>query len=44
MNHWPFIIASYVIVLGGTAMVIAESYLSMRKSEAKAEKLKRARK
>lgn len=43
MNHWPFVIASYVIVLAGTAMVVAGSYLSMRKSEAKAETLKRAR-
>lgn len=44
MNHWPFVIASYVIVLAGTAMVVAGSYLSMRKSEAKADKLKSTRK
>ena len=44
MNHWPFVIASYVIVLLGTAIVIAGSYVSMRKSEAKADKLKSAKK
>lgn len=44
MNHWPFVIASYAIVLLGTAIVIAGSYAAMRKSEAKAEQLKKARK
>lgn len=44
MNHWPFVIASYVIVLLGTAGVMAGSYIAMRKSEAKAEKLKSVRK
>lgn len=44
MNHWPFVIASYVIVLLGTALVIAGSYLAMRKAEAKADKLKSVRK
>ena len=44
MNHWPFVIASYVIVLFGTGLVIAGSYFAMRKSEAKANKLKSAKK
>ncbi|WP_337658390.1 hypothetical protein [Sphingorhabdus sp. Alg231-15] len=44
MNHWPFVIASYVIVLVGTAVVIAGSYFAMLESEAKADKLKRPRK
>ncbi|GAA0479916.1 hypothetical protein GCM10009096_22350 [Parasphingorhabdus litoris] len=44
MNHWPFVIASYAIVLLGTAAVIAGSYVAMRKSEAKADQLKKARK
>ncbi len=44
MNHWPFVIASYVIVLVGTAVVILGSYLTMLESEAKADKLKRPRK
>ncbi|MEO9468908.1 hypothetical protein [Parasphingorhabdus sp.] len=33
MNHWPFVIASYVIVIFGTAIVVAMSYAAMRKSE-----------
>jgi len=40
MNHWPFVIASYAIVLFGTAAILVSSYAAMRKSEAKAEKLK----
>tara|TARA_R110000772_G_scaffold39727_17_gene93209 strand:- start:2476 stop:2610 length:135 start_codon:yes stop_codon:yes gene_type:complete len=40
MNHWPFVIASYGIVLIGTAAVIVGSYAGMRKSEAKADQLR----
>jgi len=40
MNHWPFVIASYAIVLLGTAVMIVNSYAAMRKSEAKADQLK----
>lgn len=39
MNHWPFVIASYVIVLMSTAAVIAHSFAIMRKAERKAEQL-----
>ena len=39
MNHWPFVIASYAIVLIGTAGVLVGSYIAMRNSEAKAERL-----
>jgi|TARA_R100001244_G_scaffold20643_4_gene21520 hypothetical protein len=39
MNHWPFVIASYVIVLISTAAVIANSFAAMRKAEGKAEQL-----
>jgi hypothetical protein len=41
MNPWPFIIASYVIGLGGTAALAAWAYGSMRMSERDAEKLGR---
>lgn len=37
MNHWPFVIASYVIVIIGTAFVVAMSYAAMRKSEQQVE-------
>ena len=39
MNHWPFVFASYAIVLIGTAAVIVNSYVSMRKAERKADQL-----
>jgi len=39
MNHWPFVFASYVIVLISTAAVIAHSFAAMRKAESKADQL-----
>ena len=39
MNHWPFVLASYAIVLIATAAVIGGSYAAMRKAERKAEQL-----
>ncbi len=39
MNHWPFVFASYAFVLLGTALVVAHSYMAMRKAEAKADQL-----
>ncbi|MGB5483581.1 heme exporter protein CcmD [Parasphingorhabdus sp.] len=39
MNHWPFVFASYAIVLIGTAAVIVNSYVSMRRAERKADQL-----
>ena len=39
MNHWPFVLASYAIVLIGTAAVIVTSYVSMRRAERKADQL-----
>lgn len=43
MNHWPFVIASYAIVLLGTAAVIVGSYMMMRNAESKADRLKKNR-
>lgn len=39
MNHWPFVIASYAIVLVSTGGVILWAYAAMRRSEKKAEQL-----
>ncbi|WP_339825969.1 heme exporter protein CcmD [uncultured Parasphingorhabdus sp.] len=39
MNHWPFVFASYAIVLIGTAAVIVNSFVAMRRAERKAEQL-----
>lgn len=41
MNPWPFIIASYVIGIGGTLALAAWSWLAMRKAERAAEKIGR---
>lgn len=40
MNHWPFIIAAYALVLGATALVLAGSMLAMRRAERDAERLR----
>lgn len=39
MNHWPFVFASYAIVLIGTAAVIVNSFVAMRTAERKADQL-----
>jgi len=39
MNHWPFVLAAYAIVLIATAAVIAGSYAAMRNAENKADQL-----
>lgn len=44
MNHWPFVIASYVIVLLGTALLVAMSYAAMRNSEKQVEAMTKAAK
>lgn len=41
MSAWPFIIASYVVGVGGTAALALWAYGSMRKAERDAEKLGR---
>jgi len=40
MNPWPFVIASYVVGVGGTLALAAWSWLSMRKAERAADKLR----
>lgn len=37
MNHWPFIITAYVIVLGGSAALVIWAWLSMRSAEQSAD-------
>ncbi len=39
MNHWPFVLASYAIVLIATAAVIVASLAAMRKAESRADQL-----
>jgi len=41
MNPWPFVAAAYAIGLLGTAALLIASYVSMRRAEAQADKLRR---
>ena len=33
MNPWPFVVAAYALTLGGTAALVAVSWLAMRRAE-----------
>ncbi len=41
MNPWPFVIAAYAVALAGTTALVLLSLASMRRFEARAEKLRR---
>ena len=41
MNHWSFVIAAYVIAIGGTVALLAWAYVTMRRAEAAADELRR---
>jgi hypothetical protein len=41
VNAWPFIIASYVVGIGGTAALAAWSWAAMRRAEGDAAQLGR---
>lgn len=41
MSHWPYIIASYVLTLGGMGGLVLASWFKMRKAEAQAEAVRR---
>ncbi|MCP3729043.1 heme exporter protein CcmD [Sphingomonas sp. MG17] len=40
MNHWPFIIAAYAVVVAGVGGLSLFSWLAMRRAEAAAEALR----
>lgn len=40
MNHWPFIIAAYVVVVAGIAGLSLFSWRAMRRAEAAADAMK----
>lgn len=40
MSPWPFIVASYVIGVGGTLALAAWAWVAMRKAERAADKLR----
>jgi len=39
-NQWAFVIAAYLVALLATAALLVLSYASMRRAEARAEKLR----
>jgi len=41
MNHWPFIIAAYALVLGGSAALAIWGWISMRAAERWADEVTR---
>lgn len=41
MNHWYFVIAAYAVTLSGTFIVTLWSYRTMRRSEARADALRK---
>jgi hypothetical protein len=41
MNHWPFIIAAYIITGVGTVGLTGWSYFAMRRAERAAEDMRR---
>ena len=43
MNHWPFVLAAYVVTLTTTVALLIWCWRSMRKAEAAAEQLRRER-
>lgn len=42
MNHWAFVTAAYAVVIVGTSGLLAWAYVTMRKAEAAADRLKRS--
>ena len=40
MNHWAFVAAAYAFALCATAALLIQSFLSMRRAEAEADKLR----
>ena len=40
MNQWAFVIAAYAVVLGGTGGLTAWALATMRRAEARAERLR----
>jgi hypothetical protein len=41
MNQWPFVLAAYAVMLIATAVLLAWSFVTMRRAEAAADALRR---
>ena len=40
MNQWAFVVAAYAVALIGTSALLVWAYVSMRRAEAEADKLR----
>ncbi|HEU5482029.1 MAG TPA: hypothetical protein VFU80_02895 [Sphingomicrobium sp.] len=40
MSQWAFVIAAYAVAIGATAALLLQSFASMRRAEAEADKLR----
>lgn len=38
LDHWPFVLASYALSIGGTVLLVAWTWLVMRRAEARRER------
>jgi heme exporter protein D len=38
LNHWTFVTASYALTIAGTVVLIAHSWLAMRRAEARRDR------
>lgn len=38
LDHWPFILAAYALGIGGTLVLVAQSWLAMQRAEARRER------
>lgn len=43
MNHWAFVVAAYVLACGATALLLAQSFLAMRRAERALDRDRRER-
>lgn len=43
MNPWPFVIAAYVITLGGAAVIVGWAWTAMRRAERAVDELRDSR-
>ena len=41
MNPWPFVVAAYAVTIAATILLIARSWVAMRRAEADAERLRK---
>ena len=38
LNHWAFVIAAYVLGVGGTVLLVGWSWIAMRRAEARRDR------